>query len=328
MSEPATQAVAPPGTTASVTVPASTGNVGPGFDTLGLALGHYDEVSVTRIDSGLEFDLAGEGSRGLPRTAQHLVVRAMQATFDAAGAGALPGLQLRTHNRIPHGRGMGSSASAVVAGVLAANALLAGRAPLDEDEVLQVCSRLEGHPDNVAPTLSGGLTISFEEAGRFSSAAVPVHPDVVPVVAIPDFEVATSLARGLLPETVSHRAAAVTAGRAALLVEALGRSPHLLLPATYDVIHQPFRAPAMAPSFELLMRLRERGHAAVVSGAGPTVLVLAPHPRGADHAVRDIAAITGDPGSPAHSRGDGPVTWRVLPLHVPSEGAKVRVSTQ
>lgn len=328
MSEAVTRAIAAPGTTVSVTVPASSGNVGPGFDTLGLALGHYDEVSVTRLRSGLEFDLAGEGTAGVARSAEHLVVRAMQAAFDAAGAGPLPGLRLRTRNRIPHGRGMGSSASAVVAGVLAANALLEGDAALDEHEVLQVCSLLEGHPDNVAPTLHGGLTVSFEQDGRFTSVAVPVHPDVVPVVAIPDFQVATSLARGLLPETVSHRAAAVTAGRAALLVEALSRSPQHLLPATYDVLHQPFRAPAMAPSSELLAGLRGRGHAAVISGAGPTVLVLAPHRREAERAVADITAITADPDSGAHALRGEPVSWRVLPLHVPPEGAKVAVSTQ
>lgn len=328
MSEAVTRAIAAPGTTVSVTVPASSGNVGPGFDTLGLALGHYDEVSVMRLDSGLEFDLSGEGTGGVPRSAEHLVVRAMQAAFDAAGVGPLPGLRLRTRNRIPHGRGMGSSASAVVAGVLAANALLSAEASLDEHEVLQVCSRLEGHPDNVAPTLYGGLTVSFEGAGRFTSVAVPVHPDVVPVVAIPDFEVATSLARGLLPETVSHRAAAVTAGRAALLVEALSRSPQHLLPATYDVLHQPFRAPAMAPSSELLTELRARGHAAVISGAGPTVLVLAPHRREAERAAADITAITADPGSGAHALRGAAVSWRVLALHVPPEGAKVAVSTQ
>ena len=142
MSETATRPPAAPGTTVTVTVPASSGNVGPGFDTLGLALGHYDEVSVTRLASGLEFDLAGEGTAGVPRSGEHLVVRAMQAAFDAAGAGALPGLRLRTRNRIPHGRGMGSSASAVVAGVLAANALLGGAAALDGHEVLQQAHRM------------------------------------------------------------------------------------------------------------------------------------------------------------------------------------------
>ena len=319
---------APLGATVTVEVPASTGNVGPGFDSLGLALGHYDTVRVTRIASGLEFDLTGEGTDGIPRTSEHLVLRAMQAAFDAAGAGALPPLRLEAHNVIPHGRGMGSSASAVVAGVLAANALLPIRSRLNPDEVLQVCSRLEGHPDNVAPTLLGGLTVSWEETSRFHSAPVDVHPDVVPVVAIPDFEVATAVARGLLPDTVAHRAAAVNAGRAALLVVALGGRPELLLPATFDLLHQRYRAQAMAPSAALVEGLRERGHAALISGAGPTVLVLANGPQGAERAAEAVRAIAADAASPAHSHHGGRVSWRVLTLHVPREGAKVSISTQ
>ncbi|WP_267897588.1 homoserine kinase [Kocuria tytonis] len=311
-----------------VTVPASTGNVGPGFDSLGLALDHCDSLQVTRIERGLEFELSGEGAHDVPRTAEHLVVRAMQAAFDAAGAGALPPLRITAHNVIPHGRGMGSSASAVVAGVLAGNALLPEDARLGADEVLQVCSRLEGHPDNVAPTLLGGLTISWEENGHFHSVPVRAHPDVVPVVAVPDFEVATSVARGLLPDSVAHHTAAVNAGRAALLVAALGERPELLLPATFDLLHQPYRAQAMAPSHDLVTRLRERGHAALISGAGPTVLVLAHGEDAARAATEAIAEITGDPAASAASHRGAPVTWRSLVLRVPTEGARVETSTQ
>ena len=321
-------AITPVGTTVSVRVPGSTGNVGPGFDSLGLALGHYDTVTLTRIERGLEFDLSGEGAAGVPRGPEHLVIRAMQAAFDAAGAGELPPLRLRAHNAIPHGRGMGSSASAVVAGVLAANALLPASHRLSPDAVLQVCSHMEGHPDNVAPTLLGGLTISYEDEGRFHSVPVRVHPDVVPVVAVPDFEVATSVARGLLPEMIAHRTAAVNAGRAALLVAALSERPELLVPATFDLLHQPYRAQAMAPSCELMTRLRDLGHAALISGAGPTVLTLA---NGAEHAGRVAAAIeeiAADAASPAHEYQGRTVTWRVHVLRVPEEGAKVSVSTQ
>lgn len=322
------QVVAAPGTTVSVRVPGSTGNVGPGFDTLGLALGHYDELTVTRIDSGLEFELSGEGSQNVPRSAEHLVVRSMRAAFDAAGAGPLPGLRLKAHNRIPHGRGMGSSASAVVAGVLAANALLSEGTRLDDHAVLQVCSQLEGHPDNVAPTLYGGLTVSYEQDGQFVSVPVRVHEDIVPVVAVPDFEVVTSVARGLLPDTVAHRTAAVTAGRAALLVEAMSNRPEHLLPATFDLLHQPFRAQAMAPSFELMTRLRERGFAALISGAGPTILTLAHGAQQAERVVSAIEKITSSPDSPAHAHNGTVVSWRVMALRVPAEGAKVGVSTQ
>ncbi len=322
------QEVAAPGTTVSVRVPGSTGNVGPGFDTLGLALGYYDELTVTRIESGLEFELSGEGSKDVPQTADHLVVRSMQAVFDAAGAGSLPGLRLKAHNQIPHGRGMGSSASAVVAGVLAANVLLSEGTRLDDHAVLQVCSQLEGHPDNVAPTLYGGLTVSFEQDGQFVSVPVRVHEDVIPVVAIPDFEVATSVARGLLPDTVAHRTAAITAGRAALLVEALSNRPEYLLPATFDLLHQPYRAQAMGPSFELMTQLREREFAALISGAGPTVLTLANGTQEAERVVAAIEKITADPDSPAHTHNSADVSWRVMALRVPAEGAKVGVSTQ
>lgn len=319
---------APLGATVTVEVPASSGNVGPGFDSLGLALGHYDTVRVTRIAGGLEFDLTGEGADAIPRTPDQLVLRAMQAAYDAAGAGELPPVRLEAHNAIPHGRGMGSSASAVVAGVLAANALLPARSRLSPDEVLQVCSRLEGHPDNVAPTLTGGLTVSWEEAGHFHSTPVEVHPDVVPVVAVPDFEVATAVARGLLPDSVAHRTAAVNAGRAALLVAAVGGRPELLLPATFDLLHQPYRAQAMAPSAALVQALREQGHAALISGAGPTVLTLANGQEEAGRAAAAVREIVDDAASPAHSHQGEPVGWRVLTLHVPREGAKVGVSTQ
>ena len=321
-------AAAPVGTTVRVTVPASTGNVGPGFDSLGLALGHYDTLQVTRIGRGLEFELSGEGSADVPRTPEHLVVRSMQAAYDAAGAGTLPPVRITAHNTIPHGRGMGSSASAVVAGVLAGNALLPEERRLGADDVLQVCSRLEGHPDNVAPTLLGGLTVSWEDAGRFHTVPVRVHPDVVPVVAVPDFEVATSVARGLLPETVAHHTAAVNAGRAALVVAALGQRPDLLLDATFDLLHQPYRAQAMAPSWELVTRLRERGHAALISGAGPTVLTLANGAGRARAAREAIQEITGGAASAAGAHGGVPVAWRVHVLRVPAEGAKVESSTQ
>lgn len=259
----------------AVSVPGSTGNVGPGYDSLGLALGHYDDLAVTVTGGGLEFELHGEGSASVPRSEEHLVVRAMRAAFRAAGVEELPGLRLEATNRIPHGRGMGSSASAVVAGVLAANALLPAERALDDRRLLQVAAAMEGHPDNVAPSLFGGLVISWTDADGYRSAPVTVHEDVVPVVAIPDFEVPTRLARSLLPATVPHHDAAVNAGRTALLVEALTRRPELLLPATEDRLHQPYRASAMPPSARLMAALRARGLPAMISGAGPTVLVLA-----------------------------------------------------
>lgn len=306
----------------AVSVPGSTGNVGPGYDSLGLALGHYDDLAVTVTEAGLDFELHGEGAASVPRTADHLVVRAVRAAFRAAGVEKLPGLRLEATNRIPHGRGMGSSASAVVAGVLAANALLPPDRVLDDRRLLQVAAAMEGHPDNVAPSLYGGLVISWSEAGGWRSAPVPVHEDVVPVVAIPDFEVPTSLARSLLPASVPHHDASVNAGRAALLVEALARRPELLLPATEDRLHQPYRTAAMLPSARLMAALRTRGLPAMISGAGPTVLVLAHGTDQADQAELSLAELAGT------DRGPGSVRWRVLRLRVDGQGAKLEKHPQ
>lgn len=299
----------------AVSVPGSTGNVGPGYDSLGLALGHYDDLAVTVTRGGLEFELHGEGSSSVPRSAEHLVVRAVRAVLRAAGVEHLPGLRLEATNRIPHGRGMGSSASAVVAGVLAANALLPAELALDDRRLLQVAAAMEGHPDNVAPSLYGGLVISWTDGDGYRSVPVAVHEDVVPVVAIPDFEVPTRLARSLLPATVPHHDAAVNAGRTALLVEALTRRPELLLPATEDRLHQPYRASAMPPSARLMAALRDRGLPAMISGAGPTVLVLAAGRGQADETVRTLDELVAD--------GDGSVSWRVLRLRVDGQGAKL-----
>ncbi|MFI7584343.1 homoserine kinase [Kocuria sp. M1N1S27] len=299
----------------TVSVPGSTGNVGPGYDSLGLALGHYDDLAVTVTGGGLEFELHGEGSASVPRSADHLVVRAVRAVLRAAGVEHLPGLRLEATNRIPHGRGMGSSASAVVAGVLAANALLPAELALDDRRLLQVAAAMEGHPDNVAPSLYGGLVISWTDGDGYRSVPVAVHEDVVPVVAIPDFEVPTRLARSLLPATVPHHDAAVNAGRTALLVEALTRRPELLLPATADRLHQPYRASAMPPSARLMADLRERGLPAMISGAGPTVLVLAAGRSQAAETVRSLDELVAD--------GNGSVSWRVLRLRVDGQGAKL-----
>lgn len=264
-----------------VRVPATSANLGPGFDALGLALGLYDEVMVRIADSGLRVDVAGEGADTVARDERHLVVRAMRAAFDRLGAQP-PGLELVCANRIPHARGLGSSAAAICAGIVAARALTVG-ATLSDDAVYQLATEMEGHPDNVAACLRGGFTIAWlDRAGEISDASdgarvLRTDPaDSVRAVAfVPDEGLSTEVARGLLPKLVPHADAARTAGRAALLAAALtqGRTD-LLLPATEDRLHQDYRAPAMPGSAALIGELRAAGHAAVVSGAGPTVLVL------------------------------------------------------
>jgi homoserine kinase len=257
-----------------VRVPATSANLGPGFDTFGLALGLYDDVVVRVADSGLHVDIAGEGADTLARDENHLVVRSLRAAFDLFG-GQPRGLEVVCANRIPHGRGLGSSSAAICAGIMAARAAtIGGPERLDEAGMLTLASELEGHPDNVAACLLGGFTVAWTEIGV--ARAVRLEPDtsVVPVVFVPATSMLTEIARQLLPRAVPHSDAAANIARAALLVEALTRRPELLLPATEDRIHQDYRAPGMPGSAELVATLRGAGVAAVISGAGPTVLAL------------------------------------------------------
>lgn len=275
-----------------VRVPATSANLGPGFDSFGLALGLYDDVIARIGESGLHVDVAGEGADDVPRDKRNLVVRAMRTAFDAMG-GQPRGIELVCANRIPHGRGLGSSAAAIVAGVLAARELVLGG--LSDDEVLALCAEIEGHPDNVAACLLGGLTVAYGEG----VARLPVDPSVAPVAFVPTTRSSTAKARKMLPESVPHGDASFNAARAALLVEALGRRPELLMAATEDRLHQPYRAEAMPRSATLVASLRSAGIPAVVSGAGPTVLAFG----GADF-----------------NAGRG---WTATPLPVDREGAQV-----
>jgi homoserine kinase len=300
-----------------VRVPATSANLGPGFDTLGLALALHDTVRVRTTTSGTTtVRAAGEGAAGLPTDEMHLVARSLISTLSRGGFQA-SGLELDTTNVIPHGRGLGSSAAAIVAGVLAANALLPVDRRLDAAHLLQWAASIEGHPDNVAPALLGALAISWESGYAFHSTRVEVHPDIIPVVAIPALALSTDSARALLPPSVSHRSAAANAGRAALLVHALGVDPSLLFPATQDFLHQDFRAQAMLPSATLMRGLRSAGFASTISGAGPTVMTLAVGEAGADAAEETVRQLIG--------QVDTPGSWRILRLAIEPVGAKVGV---
>jgi homoserine kinase len=258
-----------------VRVPATSANLGPGFDALGLALALHDELTARVTSGGLQVEIRGEGA-DLPRDENHLVVRAMRATFDQLG-GQPPGLVLRSENHIPQGRGLGSSAAAIVAGVLLARALVMdGGNHFNDGQVLALAAALEGHPDNVAACLLGGLTIAWTAGDQALAARRSCAADVVPVLLVAPFTAATHTVRGLLPDHVPHADAAANAARAALLVAGLTGDPAgLLLAATEDRLHQPYRAPAMPQTADLVAVLRREGLAAVVSGAGPSVLVLA-----------------------------------------------------
>ncbi|MET7469835.1 homoserine kinase [Micromonospora sp. NPDC005686] len=257
-----------------VRVPATSANLGPGFDALGLALGRHDDVTAEVTDGGVRVSVTGEGAGELPSDERHLIVTAMRATFDALGAQPA-GLALECVNRIPQARGLGSSSAAIVAGVLAARALVTdGERRMDDGAALRLAAELEGHPDNVAPCLLGGFTIAWTEPGGARAVSLPVAAAVRPTVFVPAERGLTSVARAALPATVPHADAASNAGRAALLVHALTTDPALLLPATVDRLHQDQRAPGMPASAALVAALRAAGVAAVVSGAGPTVLAL------------------------------------------------------
>jgi homoserine kinase len=296
-----------------VRAPATCANLGPGFDALGLALALHDEVEARIRPAGLEIEVSGTGA-GADAGEGHPVVRAMRAAFDELGEQP-PGIGLRCRNVIPQGFGLGSSAAAIVAGLLAARALadegVAAGGP-DGDaalRLLRLAAELEGHTDNVAACLAGGLTVAWMSRLGPRAARLSPLPGLAPVICVPPEPLATSAARQLLPASVPHADAVANSARAALLVAALTRDPELLMDATEDFLHQRYRAPAMPGTAELIGRLRKRGIPALVSGAGPAVLALTVAGRepGAD-AVRSIAAATG-------------AGWQVSPLQVERSGA-------
>lgn len=255
----------------TVLAPATSANLGPGFDALGLALDLHDRVSAEITDGGLEFAITGEGADDVPRDETHLLYRAMETTFDVIGWRP-DGLRITCENVVPHGRGLGSSSAAIAAGIVLAHELVGG-AVLDDLTLLQIATDLEGHPDNVAPALFGGFTIAWIDGAAVHHHRIEV--DTTVTVFVPPEPVSTHVARGLLPATVPHEDAVFNAGRAALLVAGLTGAPEVLISATEDRLHQSYRAEAMPASYGLLRRMRAEGIPTVISGAGPTVLALA-----------------------------------------------------
>ncbi len=258
---------------ATVSVPATSANLGPGFDALGLALEFRDTVTARALDvPGVTVAIEGEGAASLPLDEKHLIARTILVTCEKFGH-PLVGLELECINQIPQGRGLGSSAAAIVAGLVLAREL--SGVDKSDDDLLQLATDIEGHPDNVAACLLGGMTIAWMEDGGLANAvSMNVHPDIAPVIGIPSNELSTEKARGLLPETVSHVDASFNSGRSALLVAAMIGDPRFLLEATEDRLHQNYRDAAYPESMSAVRALREAGIAACISGAGPTVLAL------------------------------------------------------
>ena len=311
-----------------VRVPATSANLGPGFDALGLALSLHDDVDAWVCESGLSIEISGESADLAGAGEDHLVVRAMRAAFAVTG-GQPPGIGLRCVNRIPHGRGLGSSAAAIVAGILVAWALadpgpLAadGTGPRPADALLGLATELEGHPDNVAACLGGGLTIAWTADGQPRMFRLEPLSSIKPVVCVASAPVRTEVARRLLPDLVPHRDAAANAGRSALLVAALTQLPAgppetsgVLLAATRDWLHQDYRAAAMPETGALVGRLREAGIPAVVSGAGPSVLALLSGQKKSDcrHHLDSLGSIVRETG----------IAWHISSLDVERRGARI-----
>lgn len=293
-----------------VRVPATSANLGPGFDTLGLALALYDELIVSTTDgTGVTVDVHGVGAGEVPTDETNLVARSIRHAYDHFGI-PMPGLHLEAHNVIPHGRGLGSSGAAIVSGVMAAKGLLEGTVDITPELLLTLATELEGHPDNVAPAIFGGLTIAWTTPEGPKAKKLIVHRGVSPLVCVPVATMSTALARSLQPASVPHADAVFNVSRSALLIAALIQSPELLLEATEDKLHQDYRASAMPETNSLIQELRRNGLAAVVSGAGPSILVLASDPSQRLLAADLVARTSDNP-------------WQSLMLAVDFKGATV-----
>jgi homoserine kinase len=299
----------------TVQVPATSANLGPGFDALGLALAWHNEVTATVTGVGLGIEVTGQGVATAHDGERHLVVRAMHAAFEVIGQHP-PGLALRCVNRIPQARGLGSSAAAIVSGILAARALAGpdGIAALPDLAVARLATEIEGHPDNVTACLAGDLVISWTAPDGAHFTRLATVPQLAPVLCLPAGTLATTAARQALPAAVPHADAAANAGRAALLIAALTADPALLLPATEDYLHQRYRAPVMPATAQLTGALRAAGVPAVVSGAGPAVLALTVTGPGLGSGQDEVAAVAARSADP----------WEIVPLPVDRSGAVVQ----
>lgn len=256
-----------------VRVPASSANLGPGFDALGLALGLHNEIAASESDS-VALTIEGEGADQLAPNERNVVVRAVRAAHEAAGR-PFRGCSLACVNRIPLARGLGSSAAAWVGGLVAGNALLGS--PLDRDALLVLAARAEGHPDNVAAALLGGLTVAYGAGDGARALSLPVPAGLRWVVLVPDVSMSTAEARAILPQSVPRTDAVFNVQRVALLLASLqaGRAD-LLSAALEDRLHEPYRLGLFPWMTDVAAGARAAGAlGCVLSGAGPSLLAVA-----------------------------------------------------
>ncbi|TAK14421.1 MAG: homoserine kinase [Anaerolineae bacterium] len=293
-----------------VHVPATSANLGPGFDTLGLALNLWNETTFETGAARFRLDIEGEGAQSLPTDKTNAIYAAFATTYAAAKQTPPAGVHIHCLNRIPLGAGLGSSAAAALTGILAANHLL--NEVFDRGQVIALATELEGHPDNVAPAMLGGLTISA--AGRNGPLTRrAASPDLSLVVVIPDFRLATKKARRALPDSYSRADAVASVGRAALVVEALRANDRALLAeAMADSLHQPYRLPLIPGAAQALAAAQALGAAAALSGAGPGVIAFPPaDPQPVARAMQAAFTAAGKAS-------------RALFLHTSADGARVK----
>ncbi|MFU0560172.1 homoserine kinase [Gardnerella vaginalis] len=335
----------------SVCVPATSANLGSGFDVAGIALDYADSLVFTLDDSlddsqDVRVIIHGEGENTLPKDETHLVVRAFRK---ACGAFGLPHLRftLEAHNRIPQARGMGSSASAIVSGVAAAWAF-AHNGNLNKQAIFELAAAIEGHPDNVAPAVFGGLTTSWKNGDEFHTVRYSVSKQIRATIFVPNFTLSTQMARQALPEKVPYADAVFNVSRACLLPIAFGdfgdfsafadsrdsanscdscvkstlSRNDLLFTATQDAIHQPYRASLMQPTWDLVKALRDKGFAAAISGAGSCAAVFYEEKSPAtvdENNATNISEKIEKIAEPLLSGCD----WKVLHVHVDSIGVAI-----
>lgn len=314
-----------------ISVPATSANLGPAFDCAGLALELRDVLEAEVMGRGdtaaAQVSVEGEGAGRVPLAERHLVVRAIRRALDALDVDPRDGAELRVHcrNVIPHGRGMGSSAAAIIGGLALGRALVPeGEHRLPDAELLRLALELEPHPDNVAAALLGGCTLAWREDEHDPRSVwavrMSVHPSVRVAVAIPPAALSTSSARRQLPGSVPLAAAAFNSGRSALLVAALTSDPSLLMPATADRLHQEARRALYPESMALVDHLRDHGVPAVISGAGPTVLALSASPDVPSVDEQSVDERSAGQHLSARLRAACPGDWRVMDLEISPAG--------
>ncbi len=332
----------------SVCVPATSANLGSGFDVAGIALDYADSLVFTLDDTlddsqDVRVIIHGEGEDTLPKDETHLVVRAFRKACEAFG---LPHLRftLEAHNRIPQARGMGSSASAIVSGVAAAWAF-AHNGNLNKQAIFELAAAIEGHPDNVAPAVFGGLTTSWKNGDEFHTVRYGVSKQIRATIFVPNFTLSTQMARQALPETVPYVDAVFNVSRACLLPIAFGAfgdfgdsrdsanscdscakttlsRNDLLFTATQDAIHQPYRASLMQPTWDLVKALRDKGFAAAISGAGSCAAVFYEEKSPATVEENNATNISEKIEKIAEALLSG-CDWKVLHVHVDSIGVAI-----